>query len=356
MRNEALFVAACIPSILRQDDHRIAEVLLIDGESTDGTRDALPPILNGLGYLPCGAGDKGWVSGASWRRETRTVRLIENRDRHVAQALNLGIRESTGNVLVRMDAHSAYAPDYVRRCVDGLLASGADNYGGVAETVPADQGVAARTIAAVTSHPLGVGGSRFRTGSLAPLRVDTVPFGSFHRDLFDRIGLFDERLVRNQDNEFNARIRRNGGAIVMDPTISFRYYNQSRVGGLVRQGWRTGRWNSLTLRHCPHAFRWRYVVPGLFVAAEMVSVLLLLAGLWTRSFPLVGLGAVVPAAYLAAWVAAAPGIARRHGWVVAAAAPGVALAYHNAYGAGILWGACEAWTTRRAAATGSAGK
>ena len=237
-----------------------------------------------------------------------------------------------------MDAHSAYPADYVRRCVAGLLAAGAQNYGGVAVAAPPSDRPAAAAVAAVTSHPLGVGGSRFRTATGAPQQADTVPFGCFRRELFGKIGGFDERLVRNQDNEFNARIRARGGVVILDPSIRFTYYNQATIRGLLRQGWRTGRWNVFTLAWAPYAFRWRYVLPGVFVIGSIACAACVIGGAWTGRRFLLALGSAGILLYPLAWIAALPGLARRWGPAAAAWVPITAWLYHNAYGFGILSG------------------
>jgi glycosyltransferase involved in cell wall biosynthesis len=342
LRNEGPFIRRTLPTILAQDDPRIIEIHLIDGESNDETLPAIRDSLACANLAPRPPEEDRRATGDPvievWEGERFIVALVRNPAQYVPQALNLGIRMTRGDILVRMDAHSEYPENYVRQCVDGLLAADVDNYGGVAVTVPASDSTIARAIAAVTSHPLGVGRSLFRTGSDRPGPADTVPFGCFRRELFSDIGGFDERLVRNQDNEFNARIRSRGGTVYIDPSIRFRYFNQATLGGLLRQAWRTGRWNSFTLAWAPHAFRWRYVLPAGFVLWSAACVALLLWGVAAGRSTAVIVGGAGLAVYPLAWAAALPGLARRWGTVAALSAPFVAWLYHNAYGCGILSG------------------
>ena len=169
------------------------------------------------------------------------LRVLENPDRTVPYAMNTGIRAAKGRFIIRLDAHSRYAPDYIEKCVLHLERSGADNVGGVAETVSRTK--TGRTIAKVLSSRFGVGDSEFRTTGRGGY-VDTVPFGAFPRELFDRIGYYDERLTRNQDNELNFRIRKNGGKILLSPDIRFQYFGRDTVHSLLKMAQ-----NGFTGRH-----------------------------------------------------------------------------------------------------------
>jgi len=198
-RNERRYIAACLDSILATayPADRL-EVLVVDGASDDGTRDAVRAYA---------------------AREPR-VRLLDNPRRSAPAALNLGIRAARGEIIARMDAHVVYPPHYLPVLVEALLETGADNVGCPIVTLPADESATARAIACALSHPFGVGNSRFRIGSAVRREVDTVPFGCFRRDVFDRVGLFDEELIRNQDDEFNFRLIRSGGRVLLVPDVA----------------------------------------------------------------------------------------------------------------------------------------
>src|SRR5882672_10796984 len=186
-RNEASHISACLDSIIASahPPERL-EVLVIDGMSDDGTREIVEQYA------------------ARYPR----IRLLDNHRRIVPAGLNLGILAATGDIIMRMDGHVVYPPEYISRLVDALLADGADNVGGCLVTLPADGSPVAQAIAIAMAHPFGVGNAHFRIGAREARDVDTVAFGCFRRSLFTRIGMFDEELVRNQDDEFNHRIIR----------------------------------------------------------------------------------------------------------------------------------------------------
>lgn len=314
-RNEERHLPACLKSILGQDYGAVAEILFVDGQSEDRTRELIR---------------------AAGRCDPR-VRLLENPWKVVPHALNIAIEAAAGEIIIRMDAHSTYPPDYVRRCVEGLVGSGAWNYGGVIVNRTRTRGAIAGAIAALTNHTFGVGNAAFRHAKRLR-HADTVPFGCFRRSVFRKIGLFDERLVRNQDNEFNARILKAGGTIVLDPEIRIHYYNQETVKGLLRQAMWTGSWNAITHHLCPHAFRWRHALPGVFAAgvvaifiALAISLRLGMTGLAVVCLlPLLAYGAVALVAGVAAW--------RRESWRVGLLVPFLGFCYHFTYGVGYLWG------------------
>jgi hypothetical protein len=201
--------------------------------------------------------------------------------------------------------------------------------------MPGDDSGQARLVQAVTTHAFGVGNSGFRIGAGAGL-ADTVPYGCYRREVFSRIGLYDERLVRNQDYEFNARLRKAGGAIWRDPRIRILYYNQSTLKGLLRQALVTGQWSPWMWYVAPYALRWRHAAPAAFVAALLGALLLA----WL--VPVLGqvaLGGML-APYLSMALVASLQQSRRYGAWMLPWLPMVFGAYHVAYGLGALWGVC----------------
>ena len=178
------------------------EVLIADGRSEDDTRSII----------------------VSYAQRFRFIQLLDNAAKVVPPALNSCIRQSKGEVIVRMDAHSIYPPDYISRLVNALYLHNVDNVGGVWITEPGSDTTMARCIALATSHRFGIGNADYRLGGGAPRLVDTVPFGCFPRAVFDRIGLFNEELIRNQDDEFNGRIINSGGKILLLPDVKIRYF------------------------------------------------------------------------------------------------------------------------------------
>jgi glycosyltransferase involved in cell wall biosynthesis len=284
IRNEAAHIEACLERLLEQDYPRDrVEILVVDGRSDDRTREV--------------------VGQVQARRPEADLRLLDNPQRTVPHALNLGIRAARGDVIVRMDGHAVPTPDYLSACVAALTRSGAANVGGVIVargTTPFGEAVAL-----ATQHPLGAGDAKHWIGG-APGDADTVPFGAFRRTVFERVGLFDESLVRNQDYEFNVRLRAAGERIHFDPAIRFAYTPRGSVRALWSQYLQYGWWKVETLRRHPHSLRWRQAVPPAFMLG---LVLALLAAPWST----VAAAALVAAltAYLttigvAAWRVARP--------------------------------------------------
>ena len=223
---------------------REMEIIIADGLSEDGTRDEI----------------------AAWQAENPEwiIRGVDNPKRAIPSGVNRAIEAAQGEYIVRLDAHSMPNADYVERCVAALREGRGDNVGGIWRIQPGGVGWAARSVAAAAAHPLGVGGAQYRVGG-QPQVVDTVPFGAFHRSLVDRIGLYDETLLSNEDYEYNARIRKAGGVVWFDPKIQSIYFARSTFGDLARQYWRYGYWKVQMLRRYPETIRWRQALPPLFV-------------------------------------------------------------------------------------------
>ncbi len=233
------------------------EVILSDGMSTDQTR--------------------ARVHSFQQQHPDLAIHIVDNPRRVIPSALNRAIENSQGDVIVRLDGHSVPTPDYVARCHALLQAGRGDNVGGVWQIHPGGSTWIASAIAAAASHPLGVGDALYRLGGNAR-PVDTVPFGAFHRALFDRIGLYDETLFTNEDYELNVRIRQAGGVIWFDPAIRSVYFARPNLSALARQYWRYGYWKAQMLHRYPKTLRWRQFLPPLFVAALLT--LLILAPWW----------------------------------------------------------------------------
>lgn len=311
MRNEQRYVARCLDSVLAQVGGRHdVEVLCVDGASRDNTAHIVE----------------------QYAANHPSVRLIRNPGQIVPRGMNIGLAEARGEVVIRLDCHAEYAPDYIDRCIEVLQRSGADNVGGYMRTLPGDDTPAGRAIAAATSSRFGVGASAFRTGGTTEREVDTVPFGCFRASVFRRFGLYDERLVRNQDIELNTRIRRGGGRIVISPAIRLTYYNRSTYAGLRQQAFQNGLWNPYTLLIAGGGLRPRHFAPAAFVAVLLLSAL---TGVWWRAAWFLFAG--VAGLYVAAAGLMSVRAARESG----AGALRILWAFvqlHFAYGLGSLWG------------------
>ena len=205
------------------------------------------------------------------------VKLVDNPRRNIPAALNTALAAASGEWIIRLDAHSTPAPDYIERCVTALQRGEGDVVGGVWQIEPGGPGWVARSIALAAAHPFGVGDALYRFTTRAAA-VDTVPFGAFSRELFERVGKFDESLLTNEDYELNTRVRQAGGRIWLDPAIRSRYFARASLGALARQYFRYGFWKLRMLRRYPATLRWRQALPPVFVL--VLAGLTALAPFW----------------------------------------------------------------------------
>jgi len=233
------------------------EVIISDGMSTDQTRDLIRAFQQ---------------AHADFH-----VSVVDNAVRNIPSALNQAIRASRGEILVRLDAHSMPIAEYVERCVAAHQADKGDNVGGVWEIRRGAETWVAEAISHAAAHPLGVGDAMYRLKA-SEGAVDTVQFGSFKRSLIEKIGLFDETLLANEDYEFNTRVRESGGVVWLDPSIRSIYFSRSSLSALAAQYWRYGFWKWRMLKRYPHTLRWRQALPPLFVLSLIVLSVLSLAG------------------------------------------------------------------------------
>jgi glycosyltransferase involved in cell wall biosynthesis len=242
--NEKKYIRTFIENILQQDYPKDRlEVFIIDGMSSDGTREII----------------------GEYQQKHPYIRLLVNEKRFVPFALNMGIGKSRGDVVIRMDAHSEYPENYIRLLVRYLFELEADNVGGVWITKPASDSPKARSIAVALSSVFGVGNSHYRLGVKEIRKVDTVPFGCFRKTVFDKIGLFDEELLRNQDDELNARIIENGGSIYLIPEVAIHYYARSDISSLFKMFFQYAFFKPLVNVKLKKPATLRQFVPPLFV-------------------------------------------------------------------------------------------
>jgi hypothetical protein len=231
-----------------------------------------------------------------------------------------------------MDAHVLYPEDYIHCLVEALEETGADNVGGVLETVPGDFTATGQAIAIGLSHPFGVGNSHFRTGTRERRDVDTVPFGCYRREVFDRIGMFDEELIRNQDDELNFRLLRHGGRVLLLPEVSSQYFARPSFGQLSRMYYQYGYFKPLVARKIGRVMTARQLVPSLLVSSLAASAGI---SLW---FPAAGAAfACIAGAYVTLVLACSVWATRanmRCGAALAAVFP----ILHFSYGVGFLHG------------------
>jgi succinoglycan biosynthesis protein ExoA len=309
IRNESQFIQKCMESILSQDyPADRMEVLVADGMSTDGTADIVK----------------------SFQTRCPTLRVLENQGMITATGLNAAISSARGEIIVRMDGHSEMPLDYVRNCVTALQRTGAEHVGSGVLSV--GKTVFGEAVALAMSTPFGVGGSRCRTGNLEEW-VDTVFLGAWRREIFERIGLFDEDVGCSDDDEFNYRLLDQGGRILLSPPLRMTYYPRDKLKALTKQYFRYGFWKVRVFQKHPRQMRPSHFVPPAFAAALLVS------GLWSAcsAAGLIAFGAVA-GAYLAANLAATLALGLRLGWKYARFLPLIFAVLHLSYGFGFLAG------------------
>jgi GT2 family glycosyltransferase len=312
-RNEVEYIRPLLDSIVATDyPHDRLEVLVVDGMSDDGTRDVI----------------------ATYARRYPAIRLLDNPKRITPHALNLGITGARGAIIMRMDAHAYYPPNYVPDLVDWLERTGAEYIGGAWVTLPGDTTPMARAIAAVLAHRFGIGDSRYRLGTNQVREVDTLPFGCFRRELFERLGLFDEELARNQDEEFSFRVLRAGGRILLVPGVVCSYYARRSLRQVARMFYQYGLFKPLVALKIGKIMTLRQVVPAAFLLSVLLTVL---AAPWVDAARV--LGVVILGTYFAVMGTCAFALGWRHGARVGLAAAAVFPVVHVCYGCGFLRGA-----------------
>jgi len=305
----------CLDSIIANDYAKDQlEVLVVDGMSDDGTREIIKEYAGRYSF----------------------IKLIDNSKQITPAGLNIGVSSAKGEIIMRMDAHSVYSPNYISGLVASLQKSGADNVGGVWVTHPGKDTTLARAIAIGLSHPFGVGNAYFRVGTTKPRWVDTVPFGAYRRQVFERIGMFDEELVRNQDDEFNHRLIKHGGRILLVPEIVSHYYARDSLWKLWRTSYQYGYFKPLVARKIGKVMTVRQVIPALFVVSLAGSAVL---APWSWAMQMV-FGSIV-VGYTLADVSCSMIAALRHGVKCAFGVSIVFPVLHVSYGIGFLKGALD---------------
>lgn len=335
VRNESDFIDRSLTAVLDQEyPADRMEVLVIDGGSTDDTRARVRRLAEA--------------------RPEHTISLLDNPRGIAPTALNLGLGRAKGSVVVRVDGHCEISPQYISNGVAHLESGAADGVGGVLETVTSS--ATATAIAIGMASRFGVGGSAFRTAHHLeqPRVVDTVAFPAYTRQAIARAGGFDEELVRNQDDEYNYRLRRSGGRILLVPDMPARYYSRATLRSLGRQFFQYGMWKVRVLQKHPLQMKPRQFAPAILVGSVLGS------SVWAATGSRLGLAALVSVAGL--YVLAALGFAlftrptlldqRSGGWRSRLRLPAVFATLHFSYGVGFLFGLVRfagRWTDRKGA-------
>jgi glycosyltransferase involved in cell wall biosynthesis len=313
MRNEADYISACVASLLNQDypQDRL-EVLIYDGQSEDNSKSIVENLI----------------------RNRKNYQVLDNPKRIQSAAWNLGVQECKGEIISIVSGHAEFAPDYVSRAVETLLRTKADMAGG---TVRArSQGILGEAIAWAISTPFGVGGARFRYTDKEEL-TDTVFMGFCRRAVYEKIGGFDEELVRNQDDEFSNRLVKAGGKIICNPNIISYYYNRATFGSLWRQYYQYGLWKVRVLQKHYRQMSLRQFVPPAFVLALIGSAFLALSPF------LRPLSLIIPVLYLFNNLGASFLTASNRDWRFLPLLPIIFAILHLSYGSGFVVGLVKFW-------------
>ncbi len=262
---EEKFIGQCLDSLLKNDyPVERMEILVMDGGSTDGTRDIV----------------------LQYKSRYPFIKILDNREKFQTFAMNKGIKESSGEIIIRCDAHSSYNKSYISKSVLRLLEDSlVGNAGGVWVNAPSGRTTASLAIAYSLECPLCVGPNRYRTGINKTCFVDTVPFGAWRREVFEEAGLFDEELLIAEDFEFNLRLRKSGYKILLDPEIKSYYCPRESFGELFKMMFRYGYWKNFVNRKHNTVSSLRQVFPPLFVLYLVMLVPLLFASAFF-AFPL----------------------------------------------------------------------
>jgi len=327
-RNEEEHIGRCLDSILANDYPKDRlEILVLDGMSEDKTREIV----------------------TAYAQRHPLIRLVDNPQRHIPSAMNLGIQNARGETVIKMDAHSTYQRDHISLCVRYQGQYGAENVGGVCAIRPGADTLLAKAIVLGLAHRFGSGNANVKVGVSKPTWSDTAGFGCFKKDLFDRIGMYDENLLSSSDLDLNQRIQAAGGRILVVPDIVIRYSADANLAAFRRHVFADGVWVSYVLKFRKKAWSWRHWVPAFFVLSLLASF-----GLAAANRAFLWLGAGILSVYAAVSLGVSLQIALRErdsrfGFLL----PVVFAVRHFVHGFGTLYGSLlvllpgQRWKGRR---------
>jgi len=251
IRNEEKYIIECITSIINFDyPQEYLEVIFVDGESEDNTLKIIEAYMKDYSH----------------------IKVLKNIKRIVPTAMNIGLNIAKGEYICRLDAHASYPSDYISKLLEWSLKLDADNVGAVCLTRVKSNSYIARAIQFVMSDKFGVGNSLFRIGVKKEMLVDTVPFGFYKKEIFDKIGYYNENLARAEDMELNKRLRQNGGKIFLIPNIQCIYYPRETLYAFAKNRFETGKWVILAsfLTKKLNILSLRHFIPFIFILMQMI--------------------------------------------------------------------------------------
>jgi glycosyltransferase involved in cell wall biosynthesis len=311
-RNEERYIGKCLNSIIEQDypiDN--LEVIVVDGISEDKTIQIVE----------------------NYRKKFLSIKILKNPKKITPYALNLGINNSRADIIMMIGAHSTIGKNYISKSVKYLYEYYVDNVGGLLVVLPGNTKILAKSIALALSHPFGVGNAYYKIGSKELKYVDTVFGGCYRKEVFDKIGLFNEKLIRNQDLEFNLRLKKAGGKILLAPDIVHYYYARSTLRTLAKNNFSNGFWVVYSTKFAKMPFSIRHLIPFFFVLSVCGSVIL--------SFiyrPFIYLFVLVFVAYLISDILFSLGISFKKGFKYFIPIILSFATLHFSFGFGSIWG------------------
>jgi succinoglycan biosynthesis protein ExoA len=317
IRNEADYIEQSLGAMLAQNYPGEMEIVCVDGMSQDGTRDIVQQIAT---------------------KDFR-VRLMDNPKGITPVAMNVGVHAARYDLIARMDGHTIAPRNYLRKCVDFMQQTRADCVGGRVEY--SGETFIAQAIGAAMESPFGAGTARWRSAKNAG-EVDTVPFGMYRRQQILALGGFDERLIRNQDYEFNYRLREKNGHIFFSPDIACIYHSRQNLTSLWRQYHQYGLWKARTVRMHPASFRMRHMFAPLFVMGLVIGIAFSwTAPIWRWMYLLYVCFYLLLGCFFSLRQAA------RRGWRYLPFIPLVFATLHVAWGSGFLMGLWRWWVRQK---------
>lgn len=256
--NEERFIGKALENLADQYTPEDYEIIVVDGISVDRTRQIIGAFRQSHPEL--------------------SIRVVDNPARNIPRALNLGIAAAHSEIIVRIDAHAAPSPGYIRRCVELLSESKAAVVGMPCRVQPGAETTMAHAIALAVSHSFGIGDAKYRLkGGPAQQAVDTVAFASFRKSLWSELGGFDENLLTNEDYDFNYRVRLRGDTVLLDRSEHCDYFARTTLTSLAAQYFRYGAWKARMIRRRPRSIKLRHLVAPVFVTS---IILLAAVGFW----------------------------------------------------------------------------
>jgi glycosyltransferase involved in cell wall biosynthesis len=250
-RNEEKFIGSCLDSIINQDYPKdFLEVFIVDGLSEDATQNIAKNYLQQNPFL----------------------KLLNNPNKIIPSAMNLGIQNAKGDIIMKIDAHTIYENNYISKCIKYLKDYKADNVGGLQIAIPRGNTLTGHSIVQALSHPFGVGNASHRfLSDQKPFWSDTTYSGCFRKEIFNRIGLYDENIARSEDIALNTRLKKSGGKILLVPEIKTYYYARSNLKEYIKHNFDNGFWITYPLKFGRWISSPRHLIPFVFTSSLLFS-------------------------------------------------------------------------------------